>query len=249
MVSSAFLFINYVRTNYGVAVIFITLFVMILTNLLAPAGVDVLYARVYETLIGCLLSFLAICFIYPDWQFKRFPALVNTHLLNSSRYFKQISQQYQFGRSETLIFRQTRFASFKSDAALTSAWQNMLFEPRSKQPLKQEIYSLVNRCDALNCYIAALSSHRHKIESTQEITVLKTIFEATSEQILYTYRPELKALAVNRIDVEYFENYKTSLSEESKLIIEQLKLIAYTAMDIQVLLQKIQQHTRQHSHK
>jgi uncharacterized membrane protein (TIGR01666 family) len=242
MVSSAFLFINYVRTNYGLAVIFITLFVMILTNLLAPGGVDVLYARVYETLIGCFISFLAICFIYPDWQFKRFPALVNGHLLNSSRYFKQIAQQYQFGRSENLIFRQTRFSSFKSDAALTSAWQNMLFEPRSKQPLKQEVFSLVNRCDALNCYIAALSSHRHKIESTQDIKVLKEMFESTSEQILYTYRPELKALTADKIEIECFENYKANLSEESKLIVEQLKLIAYTAMDIQVLLQKIEQY-------
>jgi len=242
MVISAFLFINYVRTNYGLAVIFITLFVMILTNLLAPSGIDVLYARIYETLIGCVLSFLAISFIYPDWQFKRFPALVNNHLLNSSRYFKQIAQQYQFGRSESIIFRQTRFASFKSDAVLTSTWQSMLFEPRSKQPLKQEMYSLVNRCDALNCYIAALSSHRHKIESKEDIMILKGMFEATSEQILYTYRPELKELTAGKIDIESFEDYKVNLSEESQLIVEQLKLIAYTAMDIQGLLLKIEQN-------
>ena len=68
----------------------------------------------------------------------------------------------------------------------------MLFEPNSKQHLKQEVYGLVNRCDALNCYIAALSSHRQKIESEQDLAILQKLFELTSQQILYTYRPELK---------------------------------------------------------
>jgi len=240
MVIAAFLFITYVRTNYGLAVVFITIFVMIITNLLAPSGIDVLYARIYETLIGCALSFAAVSVIYPDWQFKRFPNLVNDHLLNSSRYFKQIVQQYQFGRSESMIFRQTRFTSFKSDAALTNAWQSMLFEPSSKQHLKKEMYGLVNRCDALTCYIAALSSHRHRIDSRSDLDVLKILFNATSEQILFTYRPELKDKTPQEIDLDCFELYKNSMSDEAKLIVEQLRLISFTAIDIQVLLQQIQ---------
>ena len=240
MVLSAFLFITYVRTNYGLAVIFITIFVMILTNLLSPSGIDVLYARIYETLIGCFLSFVAISVIYPDWQFKRFPSLVNDHLLNSSRYFKQIAQQYQFGKSESMIFRKTRFTTFKSDASLTNAWQSMLFEPNSKQHLKHEVYALVNRCDALTCYIAALSSHRHKIDSRSDLAVLKQLFDMTAEQILYTYRPELKVKGGRAININSFQEYKSNMSEEARLIIEQLRLISFTAMDIQSLLQTIQ---------
>jgi len=240
MVLSAFLFITYVRTNYGLAVIFITIFVMILTNLLSPSGIEVLYARIYETLVGCFLSFIAISFIYPDWQFKRFPSLVNNHLLNSSRYFKQISQQYQFGKSENLIFRKTRFNTFKSDASLTNAWQSMLIEPNSKQHLKREVYALVNRCDALTCYIAALSSHRHRIDSRSDLAILKQLFKMTSEQILYTYRPELKVIDKRSIDINAFQEYKDNLSDEAKLIIEQLRLISFTAMDIQSLLKIIQ---------
>ncbi|MEG3755130.1 FUSC family membrane protein [Psychromonas arctica] len=240
MVLAAFLFITYVKTNYGLAVIFITIMVMILTNLLAPSGIAFLYARIYETLIGCVLSFAAISVIYPDWQFKRFPGLVNNHLLKTSRYFKQVAQQYQFGRSESIIFRQTRFAAFKSDSALTNAWQSMLFEPNSKQHLKKEVYGLVNRCDALCCYIAALSSHRHKIELETELAVLSELFEATSQQILFTYRPELKQSSENQIDIDSFEQYKENMSDEAKLIVEQLRLIAFSAMDIQLLLTKIE---------
>ena len=239
MILSAFLFFNYVRTNYGLAVIFITLFVMLVSNIQKNTGIDVLSGRVIETLAGCLLSVLAISFIYPDWQFKRFPSLANELLTQSSRYFKQVAQQYEFGRSENMAFRKARFLSFKTDSSITSAWQSMLFEPNSKQHFKKEVYGLVNRCDALNCYIAALSSHRQKIQSEDDFVILQKLFELTSQQILYTYRPELKDKLEDQIEIESFERYKNSVSDESKLTIEQLRLIAYTAIDIQVLLQEI----------
>lgn len=242
IILSAFLFFNYLRTNYGLAVIFITLFVMVVSDIQTSSGMEVLSSRIYETLIGCFVSVIAISFIYPDWQFKRFPTLANNLLTHSSRYFKQIGQQYQFGRSENMVFRETRFESFKADASLTIAWQSMLFEPTSKQLLKRETYRLVNRCDALNCYIAALSSHRHKIESEQDLKLLQQLFELTSQQILYTYRPELKEN--NEINIDTFDIYKNAISEDAKLIIEQLRLIAFTALDIQSLLQKIQSKTR-----
>ena len=76
MILSAFFFFNYLRTNYGLAVVFITLFVMFVFNLLTGTGIDILPARILETLLGCLLSVLAISFIFPDWQFLRFPVLV-----------------------------------------------------------------------------------------------------------------------------------------------------------------------------
>lgn len=240
VIFSAFFFFNYLRTNYGLAVVFITLFVMIVSDIQTSSGMEVLGSRISETIIGCLLSVLAISFIYPDWQFKRFPTLAHKLLVNSSRYFKQIAQQYQFGRSENMAFRQTRFEAFQSDAALTTAWQNMLFEPISKQHLKREMYGLVNRCDALNSYIAALSSHRHKVESEEDLNLIKQLFDFTAEQILFTYRPELKTESDLDISIDTFEKYKDIITGDSKLTVEQLRLIALTALDIQSLLQQIE---------
>ena len=175
LIFSAFLFFNYLRTNYGLAVIFVTLFVMFLFNLLTGTGMEILPARIGETLLGCALSILAITFIFPDWQFQRFPTLVNQLLVLSGRYFKQVGHQYQYGRSENLNYRITRFKTFKSDATLTSAWQSMLFEPSSKQKLTSEVYALVNRCDALVSYIAALASHRHKMDDFENNIALQDL--------------------------------------------------------------------------
>ena len=239
LIFSAFLFFNYLRTNYGLAVIFITLFVMFLFNLLTGTGMEILPARIGETLLGCALSILAITFIFPDWQFQRFPTLVNQLLLLSGRYFKQVSHQYQYGRSENLNYRMTRFNTFKSDATLTSAWQSMLFEPSSKQKLTKEVYALVNRCDALVSYIAALASHRHKMDDFENNIALQDLINATAKQISSAYNP----ISVDEQElvnaIEKFADYKTNLSGETLLIVEQLRLIAFTALDIQLLLQQV----------
>ena len=244
LIFSAFLFFSYLRTNYGLAVIFITLFVMFVFNLLTGAGMDILPARIAETLLGSALSMLAITFIYPDWQFQRFPTLVNQLLLLSGRYFKQIGDQYQYGRSENLNYRTIRFETFKSDAALTSAWQSMLFEPSSKQKLSNEVYTLVNRCDALVAYIAALASHRHKMDGFENNIALQNLIAITSKQISLAYNPvQVNDKAQENTIIE-FENYKTNLSGECLLITEQLRLITFTALDIQLLLQKVNFNTK-----
>jgi len=245
LIFSAFLFFNYLRTNYGLAVIFITLFVIFLFNLLTGTGIEILWVRIAETLLGSALSMLAITFIYPDWQFQRFPALVEQLLQLSAQYFRQVGDQYQYGRSENLNYRLTRFKTFKSDAALTSAWQSMLFEPHSKQKLTKEVYTLVNRCDVLVAYIAALASHRHKIDRFANNLELQNLIELTEKQISIAYNPAQINKKVIADNIKAFTNYKTDLSGECLLIIEQLQLIAFTALDIQLLLQKVNFQNKQ----
>ncbi|PKH02856.1 hypothetical protein CXF72_09405 [Psychromonas sp. MB-3u-54] len=239
LVLMAFFFFTYVRTNYGLSIVFMTLFVMFIFNLLNGTGMEVLPYRIGETLLGCLLSVLATSFIFPDWQFQRFPILVNQLLTLSSRYFKQVTDQYQHGRSENLNYRITRFNTFQSDALLASAWQSMLFEPHSKQQLNQEVYALVNRCDALVSYIAALASHRHKISDFEKNIKIQNLVKRTSKQLFLACRPqEIDTKQIVKT-IEELENFETPFSGETLLIIEQLRLIAFTAIDIQLILQQI----------
>lgn len=239
MILSAFFFFNYLRTNYGLAVVFITLFIMFVANLLTGSGIDILPARILETLLGCLLSVVAISVIFPDWQFQRFPALV-THLLkDSNTYFNLVCQQYQSGRCESLYYRTVRFNTFQADAKLTSAWQSMLFEPHSKQKLTRETYALVNRCDALVSYIAALASHRHQLASFDNSEALQGVISATEKQITLAHSPDKIPAEQLLISLEEFEGYKQPLSGEPLLIIEQLRLIALTAIEIKELLQQV----------
>lgn len=242
MVLMAFFFFTYVRTNYGLSIVFMTLFVMFIFNLLNGTGMEVLPYRIGETLLGCLLSVLATSFIFPDWQFQRFPTLVNQLLTLSGRYFKQVTDQYQHGRSENLNYRITRFNTFQSDAQLASAWQSMLFEPNAKQQLNQEVYALVNRCDALVSYIAALASHRHKINDFEKNIKIQNLIKRTSEQMYLACRPQQIDTKIIVKNIEELEKFDSHFSGETLLIVEQLRLIAFAAMDIQLILQQINFH-------
>ena len=243
LVLSAFLFFCYLRTNYGLSVVFITVFVIFIFNILTGTGVDILPYRIIETLLGCILSFLAITFIFPEWQFSRTPKLVQELLELSNNYFAEIVHQYQTGLVESEKFNNARFETFQSNAALTTAWQSMLFEPKSKQTLNKEVYALVNRTDALVSYISALSSHRHYIEEFDSNIKLKQLLTLTTQQIDISCRPQ--TLQADQIQIksilsnEDFEEAKVDQTGEILLIVEQLKLITFTAIDIQVLLQVV----------
>lgn len=236
MIISAFFFFSYVRTNYALGVVFITLFVMFVFTLLTGNGLAILPARIGETLLGGALSVLAISFIFPDWQFLRFPFLVQQVLNHSEHYFKKISLQYQQGRSENLAYRISRTKIFQADASLTSAWQSMLFEPSSKQKLNREVYALVNRCDALVSYIAALASHRHKIEDIQDSDLLHRLMNTTLRQIIWANHIPIQRVDKYIMQVDDFDKCKIQISPNEMLIVEQLRLIAFTALDIKTLL-------------
>jgi uncharacterized membrane protein YccC len=242
LIGAAFLFFTYLRTNYGLSVVFITLFVMFIFNILTGTGIEIMPYRLLETFLGCILSFLAIMFIFPEWQSNHAPLLVKNLLKESKLYFRHISTQYQFGINESCAFKKARFDAFQANAQLTSAWKSMLFEPKSKQKVNKEVYALVNRCDALVSYIAALSSHRHQIENFDKNHPLNQLLKDTEKQISLARRSTCnQGKIISVISPQEFEIYKqTQTTDDSLLIVEQLRLIAFTALDIQVLLQHVE---------
>jgi len=115
----------------------------------------------------------------------------------------------------------------------------MLFEPSSKQKLTKEIYALVNRCDALVSYIAALASHRYKMDNFENEKLLQDLMTATDKQISLAYNPlQIDNTALHNT-IDCLQKSKAELSGEVLLIVEQLRLIAFTALDIQLLLQQV----------
>ena len=240
LVLSAFLFFCYLRTNYGLSVVFITVFVVFVFNLLTGTGVEILPSRIIETLFGSALSFLAITVIFPEWQFSRVPSLVQKLLGLSSGYFLEVVNQYQSGVCTTEKFNTARLSTFQANATLTTAWQSMLFEPKSKQILNKEIYALVNRTDALVSYISALSSHRHYIEQFESNFKLKKLVDLTAQQITLANQSHKNQDCITSIiSDDDFEKCKIDQNGEVLLIIEQLRLIAFTAIDIQALLNAV----------
>ena len=68
---------------------FITLLVLLCFNLLGE-GFDVAVPRIVDTLLGCGMAWLAVSFIWPDWRFRRLPAVAEKTLTANCRYLDAI---------------------------------------------------------------------------------------------------------------------------------------------------------------
>ena len=161
MLASAFFFFSWLRRKYSTAVIFITTFVLCVFNLASHQGVAAMIPRLIDTIIGSVLAIVSVRLLWPDWQHKRLPNLLNTAFEKNAMYFEAIINEYQHNRTgDDFDYRVARRQAHRADNALVLAWQDMQLEPRKHQHLREQSFTLTYLNHALLSYLSALGSHR-----------------------------------------------------------------------------------------
>ncbi len=160
LLGSAYAFFAWLRKNYSVSVIFITIFVISAFNLLAGKGVAVMGPRILDTLIGAILAIGVVRFLWPDWQYKKLPQLLANALLQNNNYFKSILAEYKDAKEDDLAYRISRHRAHQADSALALAWQGMKLEPKRQQKFQKHAFTLTYLNHALLSYLSALGAHR-----------------------------------------------------------------------------------------
>lgn len=163
LLSAAFAFFVWLRRRYAISVIFITIFVLSAFNLIANQGVAVMWPRLLDTLIGATLAFASVRLLWPDWQHKRLPQLLNQALLKNTSYFRAIILEYQQpSTDDDLDYRVARREAHRADNALVLAWQDMQVEPHKQHQFQQQAFTLTYLNHALLSYLSALGAHREQ---------------------------------------------------------------------------------------
>lgn len=157
LLSSIFAFFYWLRKRYSYAVIFVTIFVVAAFDLQTGTGVAVMGPRVLDTLIGAILAFVVVRFIWPEWQYKSLPKLLHTAIDKNKRYFDTIYTANVRGE----IYYHNRRTAHQADNALTNAWKGMFLEPKSKRKLLNQAYLLTYLNHSLLSYISALGAHNY----------------------------------------------------------------------------------------
>jgi uncharacterized membrane protein YccC len=86
-----FLFTYFLRRTYGVAVVFITLFVVLLTEASGHVTVDLAAQRLIATAAGGLLALGAALVFWPAWERDRFPPLLAAALRANRDYLAALA--------------------------------------------------------------------------------------------------------------------------------------------------------------
>ncbi|WP_445398123.1 YccS family putative transporter [Zobellella sp. An-6] len=154
-----FIFFTQVKVYYSWAVGFVTLFVLLAFNLQGSGQEPVFLPRLLDTLAGCALAFVAVWFIWPDWQRRHLPRLMADAMAANAAYLAAIARQFEQGRNDELDYRLPRKQAHLADNQLALAWQNIRVEPVPKHWLNL-CFDIAYRNHALLSYLSTLGAHR-----------------------------------------------------------------------------------------
>ncbi|MDF1517994.1 MAG: YccS family putative transporter [Lutibacter sp.] len=249
MITSAYLFLFWMKRKYSISIIFITIFVMCAFNIIANKGVDVMAPRLIDTLIGAFISFIVVRFLWPEWQYKKLPNLLSDVILKNTAYLKAILNEYKNPKTDDLTYRIARREAHRADNALVMVWQNMQLDPQKHQKLKKTAYTLTYLNHALLSYLSALGAHRNQ-HTKQTLNML--VFENHILKALDESFDWLTTQNNNKIESieSNFEELSTQLltSNKEAAQIQYILLYNITEVTLQILEQaKLFKQTKNNS--
>ncbi|MGM0856963.1 MAG: YccS family putative transporter [Pseudomonadota bacterium] len=158
--------------HYVLATASITLLVLCSFNQVGD-GFDLIWPRLFDTLIGALIAGLAVFFILPDWQGRRLNREAANVLTTHRRYLEENIHQYEEGKQDDLAYRLARRNAHNADAALSTLLTNMLHEPGHyrKQDADDGLRFLV-LSNTLLSHLSALGAHRHRLADDEDDSAL-----------------------------------------------------------------------------
>ncbi|WKX27614.1 YccS family putative transporter [Tatumella ptyseos] len=222
------LFFLFRQVQYAQATLFITLMVLFCFNLLGE-GFNVALPRIIDTLIGCGLAWLAVTFIFPDWHYRQFSAVISKAYRANARYLKAVTQQYKEGKDNRVSYRIARRDAHNADAELASVITSTENRMWPSSDAKEASFSILCTNHSLLSYIAALGSHRQRTYNPQLLELLFALsacaedYEKFSDEEIQQTLNTLTTLA-NSIVIED--------EPQKALIIQQVSLIINTLREL-----------------
>ncbi|WP_235843205.1 FUSC family protein [Maribacter hydrothermalis] len=210
-----------VQKNYKASSTFVTLSVIFIYAILEPNIVKVIQFRVIDTVIGAILSFMAMRLLFPAWSFMEIGNSIKDGLKANTAFFNSLSKYFQEKGKVPLSLKVNRKEAFLQMSNLSSAFQRMAQEPKSKQNHIDSIYELVEINHSFLTALASLSSYiqNHKTtEATEEFKILSKKIEDNLYTVcsqLSTINFESKKINPNPLDFK-------SESDRVKLSIDNL---------------------------
>jgi YccS/YhfK family integral membrane protein len=123
-------------------------------------GYGIIWPRLFDTLLGSVISGLVVFLVLPDWQRRQLHKVVAGTLTGAGGYLRAVIRQYGSGKVDDLDYRLARRVAQEADAALSSTLSNMLQEPgRHRRDAEACMRHLVLSHTLLS-YLSALGAHR-----------------------------------------------------------------------------------------
>ncbi len=141
---NAFLFALFLKRRYDIAVVFLTLMVVLLTETGGPVDWRLTVERLACTLAGGGLALLAAHFFWPSWEKDRFQPLMKEALRANCSYIGLLCQRLRegTGRGPELIPVKRRLET--ANSRVFGSLQRMYGEPKNRADILQNAAAVAN---------------------------------------------------------------------------------------------------------
>ncbi len=176
-----------VQKNYKASAAFITLSVVFIYAITTPDVLTVIQFRILDTLIGAALSYMAMRLLWPAWGFMEISENIENSVKANKDFLHCIANFYQQKGKASTNYKISRKEAFLETSNLSSAFQRMAQEPRSKQKNLDKIYELVVLNHTFLSSLASLSTyiqHNNTTEASETFTTGAQKIEDNLAQVL-----------------------------------------------------------------
>jgi uncharacterized membrane protein YccC len=129
-------------SHYGLGVLFLTPFVVVLLNTVQPGDWELAAIRSLDTVIGGLLALLAGFLLWPSWERERLPEQLARTIAANRDYFRSVVSGYLGQRSDRASLRSLRAHAQVENTNAAAAFQRLLSEPKTRRGPIAPVYAL-----------------------------------------------------------------------------------------------------------
>lgn len=239
IILSGWLFFLFKNSQYAYATAFITLLVFFTFGLIGESSLSVAVYRMIATIIGCIIAWLAVSFIWPDWKFRNISKLVERACENDCNYLALIGGQYAVGKNDDANYLDVRRSVHENNVDLSSLISIMTKEPHVNQKVIDQAFRFLTINYTLTSYISTLSVHRDKILSKD----ILTLFDDTCVFIINVLNTHQK-IDKNFTDLQktihnLLENKLAHINDDDFVVLQQLSLILDILPEISQLTEQL----------
>ena len=221
----------YLRSKkYAMATLMATLMVLLIFNL-KGAGYAIILPRIVDTLLGCLIAWFAVSFIWPDWNFRNISSTIKKSNQATLDYFDAVVKQYQFGKNNSLDYRQARRTAHNAQIELSSMISSLSTEPNPDQALIHSAFRYLVYSHSQLSYVSALGSHREQVTDAQVLDLM-----LWCKDTLFAVLLQQQHLAEDKIQAKLQEikqmSTQENLSQDLLLVLKQISLLLETLPEL-----------------
>lgn len=131
--AAGFLFAFYLRRQYRVAVVFITILVVVLTEMNHPTTIELTAERLGLTAVGGAVALAAALLFWPAWERHRSPALLAAALRANRDYVREVAGRLRAGGAYAADEVRHRRAAERANAAALASLARQYADPANRR--------------------------------------------------------------------------------------------------------------------